>query len=157
MQNKISIDILSLFIAIVCVTTLASCTLEASDNGKLDGFWHLVSIDTLANGRVGDLSESRVFWGIEGKLIYAKNIYTNSDGYYFRFTQTSDSLVLKEPYANHWHEDGTAEGGDIPVTDASVLAPYGINGLEDHFLIEALSGGKMILKSNTLRLMFKKL
>ena len=67
MQNKISIDILSLFIAIVCVTTLASCTLEASDNGKLDGFWHLVSIDTLANERVGDLSESRVFWGIEGK------------------------------------------------------------------------------------------
>jgi len=157
MRNKISIYILSFFLATACAATLVSCTLETSSNGNLDGFWHLVSIDTLANGRVGDLSESRVFWGIEGKLINAKNIDTNSEGYYFRFTQTSDSLVLKEPYANYWHEDGTAKGGDIPVTDASVLAPYGINGLEDHFLIEALSGGKMILKSNTLRLMFKKL
>jgi hypothetical protein len=157
MRNKISIYILSLFLAIACSTTLASCTLETGGNGKLDGFWHLVSIDTLSNGNVSDLSESRVFWGVEGKLINVKNIDTNSGGFYFRFAQTSDSLVLKEPYANHWHEDGTTEGGDIPVTDASVVVPYGINGLEDHFLIEALSSGKMILKSNTLRLKFKKL
>ncbi len=29
---------------------LSSCTLETSDNGDFDGFWHLERVDTLATG-----------------------------------------------------------------------------------------------------------
>lgn len=29
---------------------LNSCEVDSSDNGDLDGFWHLESVDTLATG-----------------------------------------------------------------------------------------------------------
>ena len=28
----------------------SACTLETSDNGDLDGYWHLEQVDTLATG-----------------------------------------------------------------------------------------------------------
>jgi hypothetical protein len=42
------------------------------------------------------------------------------------------------------------------VDDATLMAPYGIQRLEEHYKVEALDGKKMILKSETLRLYFKK-
>lgn len=43
---------------------LSSCTIETSDNGDFDGFWHLERVDTLATGNYLDLSRERVFWGV---------------------------------------------------------------------------------------------
>ena len=40
--------------------------------------------------------------------------------------------------------------------DVKVLAPYGINSLEETFAVEAIDGKKMILRSETLRLNLKK-
>lgn len=37
----------------VMMLTLSSCEVETSQNGDLDGFWHLEQVDTLATG--GDL------------------------------------------------------------------------------------------------------
>ena len=42
------------------------------------------------------------------------------------------------------------------MTDVEVLAPYGINNLEEHYQKESLTGSRMTLKSKTLRLFFKK-
>lgn len=53
---------------------LSSCTLETSDNGDLDGFWHLERVDTLATGNYLDLSRERVFWGVQHKLISCASI-----------------------------------------------------------------------------------
>ena len=38
-----------LFFAVL-VFTLSSCEIETSQNGDLDGFWHLEQVDTLATG-----------------------------------------------------------------------------------------------------------
>ena len=38
----------------VMMLTLSSCEVETSQNGDLDGFWHLEQVDTLATGG-GDL------------------------------------------------------------------------------------------------------
>ena len=125
----------------------SSCTLESSDNGDLDGFWHLES----------DFSQRYVFWGVEHKLIAAKETDTNREKFYFRFEQTGDSLKITQVYKNHWHQDQGEEGGDIPVDELSDdLQHYGINALPEGFKKEALSGSKMILKSKTVRLKFKK-
>jgi hypothetical protein len=34
----------------VMMLTLSSCEVETSQNGDLDGFWHLEQVDTLATG-----------------------------------------------------------------------------------------------------------
>lgn len=141
-------------VAAVFAAVFASCTIETSRNGKLDGFWHLVRIDTLDTGKSRDLSRQRIFWGVQYKLINVKDADRNEQGYYLRFERVKDSLFVHTPYANHLHQDQGADGGDIPIDDAKLLAPFGINRLEEHFKTEALDGSKMILKSSRLRLYF---
>lgn len=137
---------------------LGSCTLESSDNGDLDGFWHLERVDTLTTNGVLDVSEKRIFWGIQYKLIACRDIDVDGEhGYYFRFRQTSDSLVLHTPYKDNWHQDQGQNGGDHPVyavTDR--MRSYGVNNLQEPFYKERLKGDKMVLRSKTLRLYFKK-
>ncbi len=142
---------------LMALGSLSSCTLETSGNGDLDGFWHLESIDTLATGKTGDYSNRRFFWGIEHRLISVCDIdREGTSGYFFRFEQTGDSLFLGKAYKNNGHQDGGENGGDIPVDNVEPLRYYGVNELEEHFAKEALSGSKMILRSKTLRLKFRK-
>ena len=146
----------AMMVAFVAISMFAfsSCELESSDNGKLDGFWHLESIDSLENGKTVDMSKLHVFWGIEYKLIAATQYDNNTEPMFFRFEQTSDSLKITQTFINHGHQDN---GGDIPLTEVTNdLRYYGINNLPEGFAKEALSGSKMILRSKTLRLKFKK-
>ena len=146
----------AMMVAFVAISMFAfsSCELESSDNGKLDGFWHLESIDSLENGKTVDMSKLHVFWGIEYKLIAATQYDNNTERMFFRFEQTSDSLKITQAFINHGHQDN---GGDIPLTEVTNdLRYYGINNLPEGFAKEALSGSKMILRSKTLRLQFKK-
>ena len=146
----------AMMVAFVAISMFAfsSCELESSDNGKLDGFWHLESIDSLENGKTVDMSKLHVFWGIEYKLIAATQYDNNTEPMFFRFEQTSDSLKITQTFINHGHQDN---GGDIPLTEVTNdLRYYGINNIPEGFAKEALSGSKMILRSKTLRLKFKK-
>lgn len=146
----------AMMVAFVAISMFAfsSCELESCDNGKLDGFWHLESIDSLENGKTVDMSKLHVFWGIEYKLIAATQYDNNTERMFFRFEQTSDSLKITQAFINHGHQDN---GGDIPLTEVTNdLRYYGINNLPEGFAKEALSGSKMILRSKTLRLKFKK-
>ena len=146
----------AMMVAFVAISMFAfsSCELESSDNGKLDGFWHLESIDSLENGKTVDMSKLHVFWGIEYKLIAATQYDNNTERMFFRFEQTSDSFKITQAFINHGHQDN---GGDIPLTEVTNdLRYYGINNLPEGFAKEALSGSKMILRSKTLRLKFKK-
>ena len=89
---------------------------------------------------------------IEVKLM---SLQGGSDGFFFRFRQTSDSLTIFTPYYNRGHDEGEGSG-DIPVTDPSAMKQYGIDSLEVHYKKEALSGKKMVLRSRRLRLYFRK-
>lgn len=144
-------------LATIALTTLASCEIETSDNGDFDGFWHLERVDTLATGGTTDLSKKRVFWGVHYKLISVRDVDKDKQhGYYLRFKQTSDKIVTHTPYKDNWHQDQGDNGGDHPIDDPKLLAPYGINNLEEEFVKEKLDGGQMILRSKTLRLKFKR-
>lgn len=149
---------LSVVLAIILsMALLSSCTLESSDNGDLDGFWHLESIDSLQSGKTVDVSNQKIFWGVEYKMIAARKENKVGESFYFRFEQTSDSLKITKVYIDHWHQDQGVDGGDIPlgvVTDN--LRLYGVNAIPEGFAKEALSGSKMILRSKTVRLNFRK-
>ncbi len=154
-KSKVYIALLATTAAL-CSTT--SCTLESSDNGDFDGFWHLEQVDTLSTGGVRDLSGQRIFWGVQYKLISCRNLSSDGlHGYYFRFRQTGDSIILHTPYKDNWHQDQGEDGGDIPVTEMTdAIRGYGINHLEEGFYKERLKGDKMVLRSKSLRLYFKK-
>lgn len=158
MQNKKLIACAMMMLSLSLLPFLSSCELESSDNGDLDGFWHLESVDTLATNGTCDFSEQRVFWGVQHKLISITHYeLLGSRGYYARFEQTGDSLILSTFYKNNWHQDKGPNGGDIPLIEMNdTLRQCGINHLGEHFHKDALSGSKMVLSNKEYRLRFTK-
>ncbi|PTL34243.1 hypothetical protein C7120_06815 [Prevotella sp. oral taxon 376] len=136
---------------LVFILSFTACDLETSGNGKLDGFWHLESIDTI-NGGFNDLSQRRLFWAFQAKLLEL----TDRDGLHpqclMRFEQGGGVLKLSDPYLY----DREGGEGDHPLTGPDYLVPFGVNGVSENFTIEKLTGSKMILNSGKLRLYFTK-
>ena len=129
---------------------LAACDIETSDNGDLDGYWHLTRVDTLTTGGTLDTSEQLLFWAVQVRLL---NVVDQSDdadhmGYLLRFEHKEGTLRVYEPYKN------SRKDGDIKVDDASVLSPFGINRLDETFRVEQLDGDGMQLTGDALRLTF---
>ena len=68
-----------------------------------------------------------------------------------RFEHKDGTLRVYEPYIYD------RENGDRPLDDPALMAPYGVNALDETFTMEALGGGKMVLSNDKLRLSFRKL
>lgn len=136
---------------VAAVVGLCSCELETSGNGKLDGMWKLVSVDTLSTSGVRAMSGERIFWSFQHKLLQLDDKSGNRQSVLFRFEHNGGSLRLYDPYLY----DRT--NGDAPVTDAGELAPFGVSALEENYTVESISGSKMVLRSEALRLSFRKM
>ena len=130
---------------------LTSCEIEFSNNGKLDGFWQLIAVDTLATQHTSDLKTSGRTWAFQGRLLEMRDTKGGYSDLYFSFEHRGDSLFLDSPYLSDRDVD------DIKITDVNIVRPYGVNGLKEGFEIESLSNNKLILRSKTLRLMLRKI
>ncbi len=143
-------------IALLCTTT--ACDFHDYDNGDLDGFWHLERVDTLQTGGTCDLSEEKVFWGVQAKLINVSDKQNDIYGYFLRFEHTDNVLRLYNPCDNHERYGREEHLTDDPLTDEDVykLSPYGINALEEEYNVDHLSSSDMVLSNTSLRLKFTK-
>ena len=135
---------------ILTTMTLASCDIETSSAaGDFNGMWHLTRVDTIATGGVLDLKNEKLFWAFQNKLMQADDKNEKLAKILMRFNQTNTQLTLHPPYVYD------RENGDVPLSDPTLLAPYGINKLEENFQVIKLTGSKMVLQSETLKLTFK--
>ena len=141
----------SVGLALLMAIGLVSCDLETSDNGDLDGYWHLTCVDTLSTGGTCDLSDRRIFWGVQVNLLNVADYDKSIKGYFLRFKYEGSTLRLFDPY-----EDQDKEG-DFQVEDPTVLSHFGINALDETFKIENISGSRMTLSTDELRLRFRKM
>ncbi len=145
-MKKKSLYILSIFITGMI---FISCEIETSGNGKLDGYWKLCSIDTLSTGNRSDLTEKSIFWAVQSDILSAQdNEKSLSTKYLFRFTHTTDSLILYNPQLYDKAE------GNKEITDTEIIKHLGINKLTNRFHIEKLSGKNMDLSDENLKLHF---
>lgn len=150
MRKNIILPFLFLFFGL-----LSSCglvELHGSKNGDLDGFWHLETVDTLATGNTADLREERRFWMFQGSIFecFSPDLY---GGQYFvsRFSHENGTLTLWKVLYDRREE------GDPVVESVEIVQPFGINQIEGSvFRVEELSGSKMTLSNEMLRLSFKK-
>lgn len=129
---------------------ITSCTLDSSDNGALDGYWQLSSIDTLANGHSVNMRDSGIFWAFNFNLLVTRSTKEPSGEILYDFENTDDNLILSNPYILY------RDSSDIKVTDVNLLKKYGVNSLLETFTIEHLNSNKMVLQSNLVRLNFRK-
>ena len=136
-------------IAITTLILLASCDLETSDNGKLDGQWHLIQIQDLTTNQTQDLTQQYYYWQFQGKLLQLRNTETHEQ-YLLRFQHDNTTLRTYEPYIYNREE------GDQPITDPQPLNPFGITQIDQTFEIEHLGNKYITLKSNTQRISLKR-
>lgn len=139
-----------LVVVMAALLALSACTLEISNNGKLDGMWQLTQIDTLATEGQTDMREAGIFWSVQNHLLRVAAVYGGADPVLFRFQKTDGQLTIGDPYID------IREKGDVKVEDAAQLAFYNIDALEQTFGIEQLKSGKMVLRSGRFRFHFRK-
>lgn len=147
-MKKLYIYALCFVSTLICM--LSSCELETSGAGDYDGMWHLTRVDTLATGGVLDLSKEKIFWSFQFNLMQADDKSGMRQSILMRYNDADGKLVLGQPYAYD------RENGDAPLTETTLLKPYGINNVEETFQVLKVSGGKMRLQSDMLILTFKK-
>ena len=132
--------------------SLCGCEMETSDNGDLDGFWQVASIETLATGEVEDLTAKGLTWGFQGRLLQLREATLESSyaNFLCRFEHTGSTLTVSSPVYNN------RDKGDPAVEDVAVLLPFGIANLTETFTVEQLTASRMRLRSATLRVNFRK-
>ena len=134
------------FLIISVISLMTACHMESSDNGHLDGFWHLVRVDTLSTDTLSivgtsDLSQDYFFWAFQFQLLSVRNTQKSPEEYFLRFQRQGDELVLSHPFQY------VLQGKDAPVENIDLLRPFGINDQEERFRIVHLSSRRMTLKS----------
>ena len=138
-------------VAFLTLVLLSSCDLESSGNGKLDGFWHLAGIDSLAVQTHADMRGRRIFWSFQHNLLELADRDFVHSPILMRFERIgTDTLRVNQPRFDDREE------GDPEIDREARLYPFGVNMLDELFVIEKLTGNKMILRSNILRLFFEK-
>lgn len=127
---------------------LCGCELETTDNGDLDGYWHLEQVDSLAGQRSIDYSQNKIFWSIQFELLQLSNLEDNTIIY--RLVYDNRQLTLANPCMFDRAD------GDTLVTHVEVLRQYGVNSLQENFKVVTLESRTMVLESPVLRLHFRK-
>lgn len=146
-RNKIRYVLLSM----VALFSLSACEIETHDNDKLDGFWHLERVDTIATGGVCDMSKELVYWSVQSMFVeVSERSKVNNDKYFFSFSHRDGKLSLFDARLSD------RSNGDPEVEDPIILHPYGISKLNETFEVMQLTGSKMQLKSESLLLVFRK-
>ena len=137
----------------VVALVMASCELSMSDNGRLDGYWHLVAVDTLSTGGSHDVSQDKYFWAWQYRLVVvADRAYqTPNRRLLFHFEHRADTLRLYDAHIDD------RPNGDPEVTDVGEISCYGLRSLKPHLHIDQLSDSKMVLSAEGLVLRFRKM
>ncbi len=129
----------------------SSCSLETDGADGMEGFWHLVKVDTIETSGSSDLSEQLLFWSFQARLLELSDHKSGHHAMLLRFEKKESVLRVYEPRLHN------SMGGDPVTDDLSYLAPFGISDTDESFTIEQKSGSRMILYNGILRLYFKKM
>lgn len=152
MKQKIFLFPLVVF-AVIC---LAACDLEADKvpgDNDFEGFWHLERMEMLATDStsepvVQDLSNQRIFWSFQHKLLQLRDYDNGYSQYLCRFQIAGGKITITEAY--YWKD-----ANDHPITDGTLLKYYGIADLNTSFDYH-ISGSHMTLSNDSIKLNFKK-
>lgn len=141
-----------LCIIVSFLLTVTSCDgFKVSNNGDLDGMWHLVNVDSLEQAIDVDYSEQSIFWSFQADLLYVDDKTLHHEPCLLRFDYFIGNLSVFDPYIYNNKDEA-----DEKIYDKIYLLPYGINALEEKFKIEELNRKSLVLRSNTLLLRFRR-
>lgn len=133
---------------------LSACD-KLPENGDLDGYWQVTEVQFCRDGvydSIVPMKEEKIFWAVQLKLISITGISNGeSSETLCRFSHEGGQLWITSMYIHKRSEDILIDDNTF-----SALRPTGIDGNQAQFQIEALDGGKMQLKSDFARIIFRK-
>lgn len=130
---------------------LAACDIHTSNNGDLDGYWQLRSVDTLSSGMSCDMRDSMLFWSFQGNLLHVRdNKEEKLDKVFMRFTLSDKVMTLTNPIID------LRDSSDLVLIDTTFLRHYGIHDMPETLKVVTLNSSTMILENRVLRLNFRK-
>ena len=130
---------------------LAACDIHTSNNGDLDGYWQLRSVDTLSSGMSCDMRDSMLFWSFQGNLLHVRDKKEEKLAKVFmRFTLSDKVMTLTNPIID------LRDSSDLVLTDTTFLRHYGIHDMPETLKVVTLNSSTMILENRVLRLNFRK-
>ena len=138
-----------IYIIVITLLTLTSCELNLSTNGKLDGLWQMTEIQVKGD-QPQKVTEQQLTWAFQFKLLELRSSNSPSVHALCRFEHKGDSLRVYQPLRASFHES------DIPFENAEELHPYGLYTLDEHFKVENLNSDRMILSSDSVRVIFRR-
>ena len=142
-----------LFLYIIGIGLLmAGCDKESSDNGDLDGFWQMTEKMDGFCGTMGgaDMRQSGLTWAFQGHILELRDVTDHQKDIMMSFEHKGGELRVYNPYFVE------RDSGDIKITDATPLIPYGISQPDDTFQVVELSSSEMVLSSTNCSLRFRK-
>ena len=133
--------------------SLSACEFEMSDNGDLDGFWQLCTVDTLATGHSSDMRQIGIYWSVQMHILSIEN-KPRFIRFLFRFEQSDNQLRIYSPRLDNRISDSERE--DALVTNAEDLRVVGLDSIENSFQIVQLNGSRMILQNDHCRMYLRR-
>ena len=128
----------------------AACDIHTSDNGDLDGYWQLRSVDTLSTGGTCDMRDSMRFWGFQANLLHVRYKNEKIRKVLMRFNITDNVMILSDPIID------LRDSSDILFTDTTILWHYGIHDIPETLKVITLNSSTMVLENRVLRLNLRK-
>jgi hypothetical protein len=137
---------------------IASCTIDTSDNGDLDGMWQMMEVQYAGhNGNYDSIvqtKDKKIYWSVQYKLM---DIIGNVGGdgltneTLARFDHAGDSLVLYDFYRHYRSADSL-----ISDSQTHVLNGIGVDGNVARFFVEKLTSDNLLLRSTYARVILRK-
>ena len=141
-----------LYIFLLPLFLCTACDIVTSDNGDLDNMWYLVKVDSLGSGQSVDYRNERVMWSFQGPFVQMNKTSFFNKFYMARFSKENGMMKITSPFVVN-----RKDGDDFLTEDRlDEVRLFGLNSLEEQFLIENLNGDEMILKNDVLRLTFER-
>ena len=128
----------------------AACDIHTSDNGDLDGYWQLRSVDTLSTGGTCDMRDSMRFWSFQAHILHVRDNHDKIRKVLMRFNITDNVMILSDPIID------LRDSSDILFTDTTILWHYGIHDIPETLKVITLNSSTMVLENRVLRLNLRK-
>lgn len=126
---------------------LTGCELNISDNGVLEGSWQMTELQWTGEPPV-DMRETLTMWGFQFEILEMRSAKATT--IFYRFDHNQGTLTIHTPRYN------SNSGRDQLITDPAVLRRYGITDPTEKFVIETANGNNLVLRSDSVRLSFRK-
>lgn len=152
----------NIVLSVVVFFAVCSCTFKFEEAGDLPGMWQLLTVER--KGVVTDVKAKKIYWKERLGLVQFDSTDIPLHSLYCHLQNTGSMFVMTDFCYPSAYVSESDDNTWIPFNERDVLFPWGIYAMEEdggtkvkcEFKVECLNADKMVLQSDSARLVFRK-